>query len=301
MRSLSSQRHLPVHPAVLARALRRERAIGLRIARLAVRSLYQELRLYPKPGLVSLVDAGSHRDMDGATFMRSLFALRHYFERITRAGMRGASFATLQRLGIEAERRMLDATGGVNTHRGAIFCIGLLCAAIGHCAAQRVALSAQAIRAALLAQWGAALAEHTRPGAADTHGLQAAARDQVSGAREEAALGLPSLFELALPRLQQRLEAGGSARHAGIDTLFALMAHISDTNVYHRGGVAGALTVRHHARQFLRDGGSANPHWEAQALAIHARFVRARLSPGGAADLLAATCFIHSVTVGEAP
>ena len=100
-----------------------------------MRSLYDELSLYPKPGLVSLVDNGSHCDMDAGTFMRSLFALRRYFFHIAAAGAANAPFSELKRLGIAAERRMLAATGGVNTHRGAIFCIGMLCAAAGRCKA----------------------------------------------------------------------------------------------------------------------------------------------------------------------
>ena len=96
-------------------------AAGVLVARHAVRSLYQELVLYPKPGLVSLVDTGSHTDMDASTFVRSLFSLRRYFLEIALAGSQGADFAVLRGLGIEAERRMLLATGGINTHRGAIF------------------------------------------------------------------------------------------------------------------------------------------------------------------------------------
>src|SRR6185369_16379782 len=86
------------------------------IGRLAIRSLYRELALAPKPGLVSPVDAGSHRDMDMRTFMRSLFSLRSYFATITVCGSEEGrpGFAALQRLGIVAERRMLAATGGIN-------------------------------------------------------------------------------------------------------------------------------------------------------------------------------------------
>ena len=101
------------------------------IGRAATLALYDELSLAPKPGLVTLVDSGSHDDMDAYTFMRSLFALRHYFGQIAEAGFDGADFAVLERLGIEAEARMLAATGGVNTHRGAIFMLGLLCASAG--------------------------------------------------------------------------------------------------------------------------------------------------------------------------
>jgi triphosphoribosyl-dephospho-CoA synthase len=103
-------------------------AFAAHVARLAVRSLHTELALYPKPGLVSMVNSGSHRDMDVVTFMRSLFALRHYFRAITRAGADDPGFAALRTLGQGAEQKMLAATGGVNTDRGTIFSLGLFCA-----------------------------------------------------------------------------------------------------------------------------------------------------------------------------
>jgi triphosphoribosyl-dephospho-CoA synthase len=291
-------RRLPT--ALQQRADRRsthgDRAFCVDIGRLAVRSLHAELLLYPKPGLVSLMDNGSHHDMSASTFLRSLFALRHYFIRITAAGMAGASFAALKRLGIDAEQRMMRATGGVNTHRGAIFCLGLLCAAIGSCKARQCALSAPAIRAALVSQWGAALAEHMQSTAADSHGLQVAARHAASGAREEAALGLPSVFEVALPMFESTLAAGRGHEQAQMDALFSLMAHVSDTNVYHRGGKEGAMTVKRYAQQFLVLGGTAQADWKSRALHCHRVFVDAKLSPGGAADLLAATCLLHEVT-----
>ena len=265
------------------------------IARLAVRSLYAELALYPKPGLVSLVDNGSHDDMSAATFVRSLFALRRYFSLITEAGMRDAPFHELKRLGIEAERRMLRATAGINTHRGAIFCLGLLCAAIGRCRAQGLAPTAQAIQHTLQARWGAELAGHSIDAGAGSHGAQALLRYAASGAREEGARGFPSVFEVGLPALRRTLAAGRGMRLARIDALFSLMAHISDTNVYHRGGAEGALTVRRQARAFMARGGTAAPDWEARTLACHRDFVAARLSPGGAADLLGAVCLVQAV------
>jgi len=276
-----------------------ERAFCLEIARQAVRSLYAELTLYPKPGLVSLVDNGSHTDMTAETFMRSLFALRHYFVHITRAGMEDAAFSTLKRLGVEAEARMLRATGGINTHRGAVFCLGLLCAAVGSCRARGIPLTPGAIRATLLLRWADALAAHTHPHAADSHGQRVAQRYAASGAREEAALGMPSVFEVALPALRRTLAAGRGTRRARVDALFALMGHISDTNLYHRGGEEGARTVRRLARAFVDRGGTARDDWEDQALACHRTFVAARLSPGGAADLLAAACMLHGVCAGS--
>ena len=109
-----------------------------RIARLALRSLYRELALYPKPGLVSFRDNGAHQDMDATTFVRSLFSLRGYFVAIATAGMLAAKFNELQQLGIAAESRMLRATRGINTHRGAIFSQGILAAAAGHAVARNI-------------------------------------------------------------------------------------------------------------------------------------------------------------------
>lgn len=287
----------PVQNLAAKSAPRVDKPFSAHLGRLAIGSLHAELALYPKPGLVSLVDCGSHHDMTAATFLRSIFSLRHYFIDIAEAGMNNAPFAVLKRLGMEAEVRMLSATGGINTHRGAIFSLGLLCAAIGHCHARQATLSARAIRSAISTTWGGALAGHMHSMQADaslSHGAQVAMNHTVSGAREEAALAFPSIFDIALPSLERTLKAGRNTTCARIDSFFSLMAHISDTNVYHRGGIAGAATVRSLAQQFLALGGTAHPNWRSHALDCHHTFVRQGLSPGGAADLLAATCFVHS-------
>lgn len=283
-------------PAVLEQ--QRARRYAAAVARLAVRSLYHELSLYPKPGLVSLVDNGSHDDMDAQTFVRSLFSLRHYFRNICLAGWENAPFARLRQLGIEAEALMLRATRGINTHRGAIFSLGLLCASAGRARAQHMATTPASLRAVLLIRWGAELAMHAAVKPLEqpaSNGLQVAARYAVSGAREEGALGLPSVFEIGVPALLAASARGASLRCARIDTLYALMAQVSDSNVYHRAGAEGAQYVRQHARHFLELGGTSHPRWHALALAGHASFVGLRLSPGGAADLLAASCLVQSL------
>ncbi|MEB0137457.1 MULTISPECIES: triphosphoribosyl-dephospho-CoA synthase MdcB [unclassified Undibacterium] len=278
---------LPMQSALTAR----------QIAVLAVRSLHAELCLYPKPGLVSLRDNGSHSDMHPALFMRSLFSLRHYFKHMARLGMRVAAFTELKQAGMLAEQQMLRATAQVNTHRGAIFALGMLCAAIGACVAQSRALAAAEVRRVLQQNWGSALQLHAAVVAvvADSHGQAAAQRYAVSGAREEAALGFPSVFEIALPLLQHRLAQGGSAQQARVDCLFSLIAGLSDTNLYHRGGAAGAAYARAAAAEFLAAGGSAQPAWFEQAQTCHRQFVARRLSPGGAADLLAACCLLQQL------
>lgn len=262
--------------------------------RAAVHALYDELALYPKPGLVSFVDTGSHADMDARTFLRSLFALRHYFPRIAQLGLDGAGFAALQAAGIEAERRMLRATQGINTHRGAIFGLGLLCAAAGAVHRTGVRLTVATLREALVGHWGAALADRARALPA-SHGVAAVQRHRVRGANEEAAAGMPVLFEVALPALQRRLDEGHGWREARLEALFHVMAVLDDTNLVHRGGLAGLRDAQAAAREFIAAGGVARAGAQAHAEALHRAFVARRLSPGGAADVLAAACFVHRI------
>src|SRR5262249_22148052 len=132
---------------------RPETAVAQAIGRYALRSLHVELVLYPKPGLVSLRDNGAHHDMNAATFMRSIFALRRYFGEIAMAGMRAAPMSELRRLGLIAESRMLRATRGVNTHRGAIFALGMLAAAAGRAWREECSLSDTTLREMIATHW----------------------------------------------------------------------------------------------------------------------------------------------------
>lgn len=276
-----------------------QRAFCAQIALCAVRSLHAELTLYPKPGLVSPVDSGSHSDMDAGLFMRSLFSLRHYFFYMASEGASDAPFARLKELGMLAEGKMLSATAGVNTHRGSIFSLGLLCAASGYCFSYAQPLSESALRASLLSRWGDALATHASVKNQSTHGLRVAQLYSIGGAREEACQGFPSIFEIALPQLRASIARGSTPKQAQIDVLFSLMANINDTNIYHRGGDVGASVVQQAARHFLASGGTANPQWRELALEYHRLFVSKRLSPGGAADLLAASWFVYQSTTGR--
>lgn len=272
-----------------------ERAFCAEVGRIATVSLYDELSLYPKPGLVSMIDNGSHDDMTAETFLRSLFSLRHYFVRMAEAGMRKQPFLTLKHLGIAAEERMMLATGGINTHRGAIFAVGLLCAASGACRAHNIPLSASSVRDALFREWGNELLRHAQDIKGSSHGIQVANRYAASGAREEAALGMPSVFDIALPMLKATLGKTDCWERARIDALFALMASVSDTNVYYRGGAQGAEMVKTCAQNFLARGGTASADWREYAISCHRSFTEKKLSPGGAADLLGASCFVFRV------
>ena len=265
------------------------------IGRAATLALHDELSLAPKPGLVTLADSGSHDDMDAHTFMRSLFALRHYFGDIAEAGFRGADFAVLERCGIDAEARMLAATGGINTHRGAIFMLGLLCASAGAAVRERGSVSHPAqLRDVLMRRWGEALRRRSQRPPRLPGGL-AARRHGLRSASEEAARGFPVLFETAVPALGAALRRGLTPQQARLDTLFHVMSVLDDSNLAHRGGLAGLHHARRTARQYLDQGGAAQAGGIRKAEAIAADFVARRLSPGGAADTLAAACWMSRV------
>ncbi|MES2185350.1 MAG: triphosphoribosyl-dephospho-CoA synthase [Pseudomonadota bacterium] len=278
------------------------RAFGLPLARLqcigraATASLYDELALAPKPGLVSFVDSGSHRDMDARTFMRSLFALRHYFVQMAVLGHGHAVFPVLQACGIAAEARMLAATGGINTHRGAVFTLGLLCAAAGAALRDGQALAPDVLRHTLLRRWGVALAVRATVASGLPGGI-AAARHGLHGAAHEAAQGFPVLFGTVVPALVEGLHSGTAPETARLDALFHAMAVLDDTNLAHRGGLEALRYVQGAARGFLDGGGAAGPGGRAAAWALHHDFVARRLSPGGAADMLAAACWVQRVRV----
>lgn len=273
-------------------ALRNEQSAA-RIGRLAIRSLYREAALAPKPGLVTPSSRGSHRDMDFGTFLRSLQSLRAYFPAIAACGLRRTDFAPLQLLGIEAEADMLAATGGVNTHRGAIFNLGLLCAAAGWLLAEGETPGAAC--AVVKNVWGAEILaglSAVSDAAPLSHGLSVARRYGTGGARQEAAAGFPAAREVGLPAYLRVLAATGDGELAAVQALFALIAELEDTNLLWRGGRQGLAHGRQAAAGFLAAGGVLAADWRAHAAAIDGDFIARNLSPGGSADLLGVTLFL---------
>jgi triphosphoribosyl-dephospho-CoA synthase len=263
----------------------------LRLEQICMGALRDEVMAWPKPGLVTPVDSGSHRDMNIGTLLSSIDALHGSFARLVHAGARGASFAALRDIGMQAERKMLLATAGVNTHRGAIFNLGLLVAAA---ARRRVdhALQKFSCGDVVARVWGAEIAA-ARTQSPVSHGNSVYKKFAVGGARTEAAAGFPSVYNIGLPVLRCHLVAGHDRETAQIATLLALMEYLPDTNLLWRGGEAGLEFVRESAAEFNRDGGVAKPGWQQRLLELHHDCVARNLSPGGSADLMAATWVAH--------
>jgi len=264
-----------------------------RIGALARQALLEEVWLTPKPGLVDRAHSGAHTDMDVHTFEASADALEPYFTRFAKLGQCGAAlaptalFATLRQPGLEAESAMLAATGGVNTHKGAIFSLGLLSAAAG----RRLALGQQLDADALCAFCG----EMTRGlcsrelGGSDTHGRRMYASYGATGVRGEAESGFASVTGLALPYFRQLLRQGTDLNEAGVRTLLVLMSRLTDTNVLARSGPQEAEEVRRQALALHRDFS-----WEGVA-ELDRWLITRNISPGGCADLVAVCIFLDSL------
>jgi triphosphoribosyl-dephospho-CoA synthase len=263
----------------------------LHLERHCLDALRHEVMAWPKPGLVSPVDSGSHRDMHLGTFFASIDALQGCFAALARAGAGGTPFATLQTIGIAAERKMLSATGGINTHRGAIFNLGLLVAAAARRSADKT-LAHLECGQIVTKVWGAEISAG-RKSAPASHGNHVFKQFAAGGARMEAVAGFPTVYNIGLPVLRRLLQAGHNRETALIGTLMALMEYLPDTNVLWRAGEDGLDFVRQSAASFNRSGGVESADWQPRLLVLHRAFVARNLSPGGSADLVAATWAAH--------
>lgn len=267
-----------------------------KVGRCAERALLHEACVTPKPGLVDGRDSGAHGDMDIFTFVDSAVSLRDYFEVCARLGAEAGEsevFPLIRREGIFAEAEMLAATGNVNTHKGAIFSLGVLAAAAG--VAGEGAEADEIFRcAAKVAR--ASLEEMERnfgvSSGAEGYGERTGGEEQyirmrLTGVRGEAAAGFPNVREIALPELGSALEAGMSLNDAAVHALLMLMVNVKDSNVIRRAGMGGLEFMRDAARRVIGEGESM------EALArMNGEFISRKISPGGCADLLAAALFI---------
>jgi triphosphoribosyl-dephospho-CoA synthase len=263
------------------------------LGHLASLSLRLEVETYPKPGLVSHVDNGAHRDMDAALLCLSAETLMPFFGELAAAGAEGAGMNRLRAIGVVAERAMLAATDGVNTHRGAIFGLGLLCAAAGY---RNVVGIRKTLGRLVRERWGDDIL--SGPVSLRSHGAVASRRYGAGGARAEAADGFPSVYDVALPALHAARELAPNDEEAvRVETCMRLIAEVTDTNLLHRGGPEGLRFAQESAASFLAAGGVGSPEWRRRAADIHQAFVSRNLSPGGSADLLAMALFVDRLEV----
>lgn len=256
-----------------------ESSIPYLVADLAERALRLELDTTPKPGLVDRQDNGAHKDMDYALMSKSISALRPYLTRLAVESAKDIDPAKIKEIGIEAEKAMLKATGGVNTHKGALFCIGLSVAA-----ASCLACSTGAVEAYSFKELVSRVASEI-PSARGTHGAEAKRSFKAVGALENARAAYPELFTDWLPYYRS-LEGDPFRCHK---TLLHIMTTLDDTNILHRRGAEGLAHAEAEAARLLED------FSESGLSSLNKNFIRENISPGGSADMLSLTIFINSI------
>lgn len=271
------------------------------IGRLAADCLIKEVETTPKPGLVDQRNCGSHDDMDVEMFYKSVEAIGPYLASCVRIGINGAkntakeTFDSLRSAGLEAEKAMYEVTGGVNTHKGAIYSMGVLLGALGRLwkADRPIAEVDKLLReAASLVRESSALDLSRAKGA--TAGEQLYLERGLRGIRGEAATGFSSVVKHGLPIYERCLAKSFSSNDAGVCALLSLISSVEDTNLYHRGGEEGSDFAKEYAKRLLQ--GSFDRSAVEQ---MDREFIKRHLSPGGSADLLAVTYFMHEIKFYE--
>ncbi len=264
----------------------------------ACMAMKDEVDATPKPGLVDQSNNGAHTDMDHGTFIESIKALKPYFKEIAAysvcwKGSPEALFSAIRPIGRRAEDAMLKATGGVNTHKGQIFSLGLAIGA-GSYLKRRGEASPESISTLIsFMAKGLPYAELKRNTEATTHGERMYDAYGVTGIRGEAERGFPAAFHVGLPVYKEALASGIDENRAMVKTLVAIMAGLEDSNVYRRGGSYSAVWVKKTAMTIIADLGNFNDPELSRLKEFDREMIRRNLSPGGAADMLALTVFIH--------
>ncbi|MBT2340168.1 MULTISPECIES: triphosphoribosyl-dephospho-CoA synthase [Pseudomonas] len=269
-----------------------------RLADLAVDALIDEADLSPKPALVDRRGNGAHTDLHLGLMHASALALWPAFKAMADAAIELGEVGlplreALGRIGREGEQAMLSTTHGVNTHRGAIWALGLLVAA--------AALEPESTGAGVITLRAARLAliEDRYAPKPMSHGAEVAQRYGARGAREEAQLGFPAVMQRGLPQLKRSRAQGHGEQNARLDALLAIMTHLADTCVLYRAGEPGLQAMQLGAQAVLDAGGSASLGGRRRLHELDQQLIALNASPGGAADLLAACLFVDRLESGD--
>jgi triphosphoribosyl-dephospho-CoA synthase len=291
------------------------------LATLARKALIAEAELTPKPGLVDRRGSGAHTDLSLPLMICSAFAIEPFIRLMAFQAMNEPPSprlrATLAATGRAAETAMLRATNGTNTHKGAIWTLGLLAAAATgrdelplirgrDNATHKLTANDIARTAGLIASFedpyeSAPNAERQTPNAERqtsnglSHGQIVAQKFGVPGARGEAISGFPHIIEVGLPMLRARRSAHAPESIARLDALVAIMTELTDTCLLYRGGRLALQAAQQGATAVLTAGGAGTPLGRKRLLALDHQLLHLGVSPGGSADLLAGTLFLDAI------
>ncbi|WP_301099613.1 triphosphoribosyl-dephospho-CoA synthase CitG [Otariodibacter sp.] len=275
-----------------------------KIGELAYLALLEEARLTPKPGLVDRLNTGAHSDMSLITFEKSAQALRPFFTLFVYKGIETSNSVSddeflkvIRPIGIEAEKAMFMATDGVNTHKGSIFTLGLVCAAIGRTFTYQEDIISIKNICELIKKFTVNLTKELSNNSnsiIETAGIRIFRKFGFTGARGEAENGFPLVLDV-IEKLKtyQKLDK----EHYLKLSLLSLIATNNDTNVINRGGLEGLKFMQLYASKLLADSKTYNNHNFLNKCLIEfdSICIEKNLSPGGSADLLALIIFFQSL------
>ena len=277
--------------------------IPQKIGSLALEAMLLEVSATPKPGLVDRNNSGAHKDMDFFTFMKSAASLAGSFMEFSQEGFTGGRknippaevFPAVRGIGVEAEKRMFAATGGINTHKGEIFSLGLLSACAGYIAGSGREVTADGVMT-LAGEMCAGICERDFAGVRDknpamlTKGERVYLEHGITGIRGEAESGYPSVRIAGLPALRGYVSRGMCINDALSMTLIHIMAHARDTNIISRHDIETANDVMSIAGEMVESGFGLE-----DIRRLDGEFIARWISPGGSGDLLAVTYFMYSL------
>jgi holo-ACP synthase/triphosphoribosyl-dephospho-CoA synthase len=279
-----------------------------KIGSLAIEAMLYEVTCTPSPGLVDRVNSGAHTDMDFYSFMASSASLSMTMSRCAQAGLLHKEkldrlLPVLRIIGLEGEQSMFAATRGINTQKGLIFLLGIMSGAAGWVVGQERPVTVEEVLNSAAAMV-AGIVERELSGAIAKSAEELTAGERlyitygVTGIRGELAEGLPAVKLRALPALRQALKKGLSVNDALVQTLLELMTCVDDTTVMNRHHPDKMrVWVWEKAQGAIKAGGMTTADGKKMCLALDQEFILHNVSPGGVADLLAVTWFLHSLEV----
>ena len=269
------------------------------IGNLAYESLLDEVYTTPKAGLVDRNNNGSHNDMNVALFEKSAIALKPYFCHCFEIGAKTQNlpyektFEELRKAGIKAENTMYEATGGVNTHKGAIYSLGVLCGAVGRLwKSEKNDYKVEEILTLCSDLTKKAVKDDFSRLDTSTAGGRMYRKYNLLGIRGEVASGFSSVKNISLPIFLDALQNGFSKNDAGAMALVHLISQVEDTTIYNRGGKEGADFAKNSAKELLKN---TDFSIIAEMERLDSEFIARNLSAGGCADLLAVTYFLSKL------
>lgn len=271
------------------------------VSMLATKSILYEVSTTPKPGLVDRFNSGAHSDMDFFTFINSSAAISYGFYEIAEVSKNfdGKNpidlFNKIRPIGIKMESDMLNSTGGINTHKGIIFSLGLVCSAASTLNSNS---KLETIRAENIAEYVSKMTNgltkelEYKKKSSLTNGEKIFKSYGIKGIRGEVESGFSTVFKTSLDELRKSYYTFSNKNNLFIQMLFRLMAECEDSNIISRHNPETLYEVQEMARKFLFSGGMYKPSGISKVKELDTLFIKRNISPGGSADLLAVSIFL---------